>query len=238
MESSVITDLVTSFISESSQKDLDPQTGLETLEKIMLNVIANPDEEKYKRLKLNNPSIQTKVVAYPRAEEILTLFGFSRAINESGEEILTMGNEIGDEDVARIVGQAIDKLNAERDERQRDLAALAKERRSREEDAVRSRMNEANARITEDRKNLIAQAKKKRSDEERYKSELLLKIKEDAEARLLKEARNRAMAAASTAAASTAAGGLVKSPSIGRTTSSPKSISQRGVSPSRMTNDK
>jgi sialic acid synthase SpsE len=99
-------------------------------------------------------------------------------------------------------------------------------------------MNEANARITEDRKNLIAQAKKKRSDEERYKSELLLKIKEDAEARLLKEARNRAMAAASTVAASTSAAGLVKSPSIGRTTSSPKSISQRGVSPSRMTNDK
>jgi len=173
-------------------KDLDAQTGLETLEKIMLNVIANPDEEKYRRLKINNPTIQTKVLAHPHSEEILILFGFSRALNESGEEILTMGSESGDAEVARIVGRAVDDLNVARDERQSALAALAKERRSREEDAVKSRMSEANARITEDRKNLILAAKKKRVDEERYKTELQAKIKEDSEARFLKAARNRA----------------------------------------------
>ena len=206
-----LSDLVSSFISESSMKDLDAQTGLETLEKIMLNVIANPEEEKYRRLKVNNPTIQTKVLAHPHAEEILTLFGFSRAINESNEEILTMGSESGDAEVARIVGRAVDDLNAVRDERQSALAALAKERRSREEDAVRSRMSEANTRITEDRKNLILAAKKKRADEERYKSELLAKIKEDSEARILKEARNRAALIAS-------GGGFVvsKSPSISK----------------------
>lgn len=226
-----LNDIVSSFISESALNDLDPQTGLETLEKIMLNVIANPDEEKYKRLKINNPTIQTKVLAHPRAEEILTLFGFSRSVNEGGEEILAMGSERGSEEVARVVGTAIDTLNAGRDERQSALAALAKERRSREEDAVRSRMNEANARITEDRKNLIIQAKKKREAEERYKSELLAKIKEDADARVLKEARNRALAAA---------GGLSKSPSLtAKTQASPSTFNttQRSKSPSDMMTD-
>ncbi|CAK9134753.1 unnamed protein product [Ilex paraguariensis] len=55
-------------------------TVLQTLFKIIRNVIEHPDEIKFKRLRKANPRIQRDVVNYKAALEILTLIGFNEDI--------------------------------------------------------------------------------------------------------------------------------------------------------------
>ncbi|KAG7379985.1 hypothetical protein PHYPSEUDO_007894 [Phytophthora pseudosyringae] len=50
----------------------------ETLIKMLTNVVKNPQEEKFRKIRLSNAAIQSKVVAVPGAVDILAEAGFSR----------------------------------------------------------------------------------------------------------------------------------------------------------------
>ncbi|XP_059662929.1 uncharacterized protein LOC132308742 [Cornus florida] len=60
----------------SEVNPLEAGTVLQTLFKIIRNVIENPDETKFKRLRKANPIIQRHVANYKAAMEILSLIGF------------------------------------------------------------------------------------------------------------------------------------------------------------------
>jgi hypothetical protein len=47
------------------------------LQKLVLNPIQHPDEDKYRRVRKSVPAVQTNVVVVPGASEILRLFGFA-----------------------------------------------------------------------------------------------------------------------------------------------------------------
>ena len=53
---------------------------LQTLVKIIRNVIEHPEETKYKRLRKTNPSIERNIVKYKAATEILSLIGFNEDV--------------------------------------------------------------------------------------------------------------------------------------------------------------
>ncbi|KAH9793491.1 WLM domain-containing protein [Citrus sinensis] len=59
---------------------LESTTVLQTLFKIIRNVIEHPDETKYKRLRKANPIIQRSVANYKAAMEILFLVGFNEDV--------------------------------------------------------------------------------------------------------------------------------------------------------------
>lgn len=59
---------------------LEATTVLQTLFKIIRNVIEHPDETKYKRLRKANPIIQRSVANYKAAMEILFLVGFNEDV--------------------------------------------------------------------------------------------------------------------------------------------------------------
>ena len=58
--------------------------GVKTLSTIINNVVANPAEEKYRKLRVNNPAIQKKVVPLIGGIEFLEIAGFTRITDEAG----------------------------------------------------------------------------------------------------------------------------------------------------------
>ncbi|GER48234.1 ubiquitin and WLM domain-containing protein, partial [Striga asiatica] len=61
---------------------IPPDTGrvLQTLFKIICNVIEHPDDVKYRKLRKANPTIQRNIITYKAAVDILTLIGFCEGI--------------------------------------------------------------------------------------------------------------------------------------------------------------
>ena len=51
--------------------------ALKTMKKILENITNNPDEEKYRKLRMSNAAIQEKILGVPGATECLQIAGFS-----------------------------------------------------------------------------------------------------------------------------------------------------------------
>ena len=78
-------------------------TCLETLSKIMLNVIENPSNPKFRRLRPVNATLARTVFAFPQAELLLTLFGFVESV-EAGETVFVLPEGVtGAADVAKSI---------------------------------------------------------------------------------------------------------------------------------------
>ncbi|CAA0837093.1 Unknown protein [Striga hermonthica] len=58
----------------------DTERVLQTLFKIICNVIEHPDDVKYRKLRKANPTIQRNIITYKAAVDILTLIGFCEGI--------------------------------------------------------------------------------------------------------------------------------------------------------------
>lgn len=54
----------------------DSRVGFETLNKLVGNVVAQPDNPKFRTIKLENPAIQKRVGKFPEAIEFLQVAGF------------------------------------------------------------------------------------------------------------------------------------------------------------------
>ncbi|KAG9399740.1 hypothetical protein AC1031_011620 [Aphanomyces cochlioides] len=56
------------------------------LRKMLQNILDNPDEEKFQKLRLSNSAIQSKIVAVPEAVALLHDIGFDPVTMEDGED--------------------------------------------------------------------------------------------------------------------------------------------------------
>ncbi len=65
-----------------SNDDEALKTAWTTLLKFVTNVAMNPTEEKYRKIRLTNPAVQERVVAFTGAVDFLEVCGFKK---ESGE---------------------------------------------------------------------------------------------------------------------------------------------------------
>ncbi|XP_011085479.1 uncharacterized protein LOC105167449 isoform X1 [Sesamum indicum] len=65
---------------KSEVKPSETGTVLQTLIKIIRNVIEHPDEVKFKKLRKANPMIQRNIITYKAAVDILRLIGFSEDV--------------------------------------------------------------------------------------------------------------------------------------------------------------
>ncbi|CCI49844.1 unnamed protein product [Albugo candida] len=60
----------------------DSLSALQTLQKICENIVQHPNEEKYRKLRLSNVTLQAKLLNVPRALECLHWLGFQEGIVE------------------------------------------------------------------------------------------------------------------------------------------------------------
>ncbi|KAH7482483.1 hypothetical protein PRIC1_006874 [Phytophthora ramorum] len=90
----------------------------ETLIKMLTNVVKNPREEKFRKIRLSNAAIQSKLVAVPGAVDILAEAGFSR-MELDGEVYLML---TADAFQAEQVQSAIDRTEVALIQLQHDSA--------------------------------------------------------------------------------------------------------------------
>lgn len=56
--------------------------------KLLGNLLQDPSQDKFKKVKLSNKTIQAKVVSVPGAVDLLVAAGFARVPDEDGEDTL------------------------------------------------------------------------------------------------------------------------------------------------------
>ncbi|OQS06097.1 hypothetical protein THRCLA_01844, partial [Thraustotheca clavata] len=74
--------------NNETHEDLVPPQTKATLSKLLQNIIDNPEEVKFQKIRLSNAQIQAKIVAVPIAMELLEHAGFDRMVLEDGEDYL------------------------------------------------------------------------------------------------------------------------------------------------------
>ncbi|CAH0482001.1 unnamed protein product [Peronospora belbahrii] len=93
-------------------------TAAKTLIKMLTNVIKNPQDEKFRKIRLANASIQSKLVAVPGAIDIFAETGFSR-VSLNGDAYLMLATDVFE---AERVQSAIDRLEVALAQLQHDFA--------------------------------------------------------------------------------------------------------------------
>lgn len=93
-------------------------TAAETLIKMLANVLKNPQEEKFRKIRLSNAAIQSKLTSVPGAVGILAEAGFSR-VELEGEVYLML---IADAFQAERVQSALDRTEVALIQLQHDSA--------------------------------------------------------------------------------------------------------------------
>ena len=76
-----------------------------TLNQICLNIVANPAEAKFRRLKLSNPALTAKIFSVPGGRDVLTALGFVLEESAAGEAALVLaeGQALPEAGVARVM---------------------------------------------------------------------------------------------------------------------------------------
>ena len=111
----------------------DYTTCVETLTKMLNNVVANPSEAKYRKIRYGNPNFAAKVYGCKGAPELLQLAGFKETI-EAGFLVLPEAADL------KALQQAIDTLSAHAVARQEKEE---KKRKADSEAAARARAERA-----------------------------------------------------------------------------------------------
>ncbi|GIX70183.1 UBX domain-containing protein 6 [Caerostris extrusa] len=87
------------------------QIGVETLARYLTNILDNPEEEKYRKIRLNNKVFQERIIGLEGASEFLAAAGFSKQ-NIDGEEYLVFeGSHLDDFENLQMLKEAV--LSAE-----------------------------------------------------------------------------------------------------------------------------
>lgn len=81
--------------------------AVETIGKYLQNVLENPDEPKYRKIRLGNKAFQERVESAKGGREFLTSVGF-QSVTEGGEQFLVLSDEAAN-DIARLV-EALEML--------------------------------------------------------------------------------------------------------------------------------
>ena len=76
--------------------------------KIIDNVVANPDDPKYRKMKLSNAAIKRKIVETAGGLELMRALGFKRDADDKGYELLVL-TWANDEEKERKVAGLLDK---------------------------------------------------------------------------------------------------------------------------------
>jgi hypothetical protein len=148
---------VATALAEISSVGSDGVETLQTLQRLLMNIVADPSEPKFRRVRKSNPTISRLVVGVPGAIDVLRAAGF---VEEGAEHlVLPQGNPLDPtEEVAALVTEALaalqDSLAAEaRAKRQAELTASAKKRdddkRERERIAALAKAEQAERRAAE-----------------------------------------------------------------------------------------
>lgn len=66
---------------------------IETIKKYLNNIIANPDEEKFQKIRMTNRVFSEKVANVEGTKEFMTAAGFSEQIMDDGEKFLVWSKE-------------------------------------------------------------------------------------------------------------------------------------------------
>lgn len=121
---------------DSKSKGHDVRASLQTLQKMLFNVLGDPTEQKFRRVRTSNPAVQSKLVNVPGALDVLRSFGFK----QDGEFFVLDGEF--DETVAALVTEILaavedvearENAEAKRSDfsaalKQRELARMERER--------------------------------------------------------------------------------------------------------------
>ncbi|EQC29761.1 hypothetical protein SDRG_12532 [Saprolegnia diclina VS20] len=76
--------------SSPRDDELVPVATKATLVKLLENILSNPDDVKYQKLRLSNAQIQAKIASVPLAMDLLEHAGFDRVVLDDGEDYLVL----------------------------------------------------------------------------------------------------------------------------------------------------
>jgi UBX domain-containing protein 1/4 len=100
--------VLVSIKKEHSSNDAGVTTCFQTLFKMLANVARSPEEDKFRKVKLTNPAVKSRVVDLGGVE-FLKLAGFEEAVGgENGEQILELTREKVDGIVLQTAGEQLD----------------------------------------------------------------------------------------------------------------------------------
>ncbi len=137
----------------SQQDSPTAMAAIELLLKLANNIIANPDEPKYRQFRSNNPKIRQGVLRCPGGQDVLLALGFRTKVFEFeehwvadetpvlmrtlAESIVVLENYRGLEQakIDRLAKQRAEKLAGANDERQRTLMQIKEDEAERRERA-------------------------------------------------------------------------------------------------------
>lgn len=85
--------LQTAFATlKSSNPPATYMTAVTTLEKILSNIVANPMEEKYRRVKKKNAAFQRRLGGLPGADDVMIAAGFTTQVQDDEEVYMMEAN--------------------------------------------------------------------------------------------------------------------------------------------------
>ena len=134
----------------------DPPTALAAIElmlKLINNIVANPDDPKFRKFRANNPTISQKLIRCPGGQDLLVALGFRTKVFEFEEHwvveegplllrtlseacpLLENYRDLERKKVERNAKQRQEKLANINDERQRTLQAIAEDQAQRRDKA-------------------------------------------------------------------------------------------------------
>lgn len=144
--------MVRALDSKVSQQDSPAAlAAIETILKLVGNIIDHPSEPKYRKFRSNNPGISKKVLSCPGGQDLLVALGFRtkvfefeehwvaedspilmRALSEAMQP-LEHYRELARKQIERTAKLRSEKLANSNEERQRTLAAIEEDKALRRE---------------------------------------------------------------------------------------------------------
>lgn len=85
--------------------------GIETLARYLTNILDNPTEEKYRKIRFNNKVFQERIVGLEGAFDFLTAAGFRRKVEGSEEYFIFEEEQFDDIENLQMLKEAL--LSAE-----------------------------------------------------------------------------------------------------------------------------
>lgn len=148
---------------KSSYKDEPLHTCIHLLQKLIKNIISNPNEPKFRNVKKTNEAIKTKILCIKEAETLLKEVGFV----EDGTELLVY-KDSNTNNLSILVKQ-LEEVEKEIDERKLKNEILQKNLEAKKlQDEINARMKEEHRKKAELEK-LIENDKKERMNKEKAK---------------------------------------------------------------------
>lgn len=80
--------VVTQLYKEMGKKKERLEAGAELVSKILRNIIENPDDEKFRAIRRDNPKIKEKLTGFKSGIELVKLLGFQEVKDPATGEVI------------------------------------------------------------------------------------------------------------------------------------------------------